>query len=149
MLPSRLPELQSNSSGNARETNSSAEQHGVLLAAAVMAIVGWGGLLQLVATTRPRIGGELWLFFILLQIAVTGSVLVVLRFFSLRFTSVDDDPLPAGVVVRRSVWAGILVVGSAWLLIPRALSLPFVLILVLILLVIEIFLRNRELAHER
>ena len=149
MLPSRLSELQSVSSGTARESKSSAEQHGVLLAAIVMAVVGWGGLLQLVATTRPRIGGELWLFFILLQIAITGSALPVLRFFSLRFTSVNDNPLPAGVIVRRSVWVGMLVAGSAWLLIPRALSLPFVLILVLILLVIEIFLRNRELAHER
>lgn len=149
MLPSRFPELRSVSSEADREAKYSAEQRGLLLAAIVMAVVGWGGLFQLVATTRPRIGGELWLFFILLQIAITGTVLPILRFFSLRFTSVTDDPLPAGVVLRRSVWAGMLVVGSAWLLIPRALSLPFVLILVLILLVIEIFLRNRELAHER
>ena len=149
MLPSQSPDLTSHSSENPPETKSSAEQHGLLLAALVMAVLGWGGLLQLVATTRPRIGGELWLFFILLQIAITGTSLPVLRFLSLRFTSVNDDPLPASVVVRRSVWAGILVVGSAWLLIPRALSPAYVLVLVLILLVIEIFLRNRELAHEQ
>lgn len=149
MLPSRPPDLQSETPGDSRERRAAAEQHGVLLAALIMAVVGWIGLIQLVATTRPRIGGELWLFFILLQIAITGTALPVLRFFSLRFTSVRDHPLPGGVVVRWSVWAGILVVGCAWLMIPRVLSLPFVLIMVLIILVIEIFLRNRELAHER
>ncbi len=148
MLPGQLPDSDSVSE-NPRNSKFSSEQKGVVLAAIVMAVVGWGGLVQLVTTTRPRIGGELWLIFILLQIAITGTVIPVLRFFSLRFTSVNNDPLPVGVVVRRSVWVGIFVVSSAWLLIPRALSLSFVLILVLILLVIEVFLRNRELANER
>ena len=148
MLPGHLPDSDSVFE-HPRNSKFSSEQKGVVIAGIVMAVVGWGGLVQLVTTTRPRIGGELWLLFILLQIAITGTVIPVLRFFSLRFTSVDDDPLPAGVVVRRSVAVGIFIVSSAWLLIPRALSLSFVLILMLILLVIEVFLRNRELANER
>ena len=55
----------------------------------------------------------------------------------------------AGVVVRRSVWIGIIVVTCAWLMIPRYMSLPILLILILSFVVIEVFLRNRELANER
>lgn len=143
-----MPDLQSPLAEDDSASKPFSEQHGVMLAAAVLALVGWGGLLQLVLTTRPRIGGELWLFFLLLQFAVAGTALPLLRLFSLRH-SLDAAPLPTSVIVRRSIWAGILLVGSAWLLIPRALSPFYVLILALILLLIEIFLRNREMAHER
>ena len=114
-----------------------------------MFIVGWGGLLYLIAMTRPRIGAEIWLFFILLQIAVTGTAIPIVRLVSKRMISTDEPALLTGVVVRRSVWIGIIVVSSAWLMIPRYLSLPIVLILILLFAVIEIFLRNRELANER
>lgn len=125
------------------------EQRGVILASLLMFIVGWGGLAHLVLTTRPRIGGELWLFFILLQIAVTGTAVPFVRLLSQRLAR-SDDPLPlTGLVVRRSVWIGIIVVLCAWLMIPRYLSLPIMVIVVLLFIVIEAFLRNRELANER
>ena len=129
--------------------NSSGEQRGVLLASLMMFIAGWSGLAYLVVNTRPRIGGEIWLFFILLQIAVTGSAIPIVRLVSQRLASSQDDFPLTGVVVRRSVWIGIIVVTCAWLLIPRYLSLPIVLILILLFAVIEIFLRNRELVNER
>ncbi|MDE2635116.1 MAG: hypothetical protein OXI30_02025 [Chloroflexota bacterium] len=125
------------------------ESRGVLLAAIVMAIVGWGGLAHLVVNTRPRIGGEIWLFFIFLQIAVTGSAIPVMRLASLRLARAQAGAPQTGVIVRRSVWIGIIAVTCAWLLIPRYLTLPILLILALLFLVIEIFLRNRELADER
>ena len=132
-----------------RERNPSGEQRGVLLASLIMFIVGWGGLLYLIAMTRPRIGAEIWLFFILLQIAVTGTAIPIVRLVSKRMISAAEPAMLTGVVVRRSVWIGIIVVSSAWLMIPRYLSLPIVLILILLFAVIEIFLRNRELANER
>lgn len=122
---------------------------GMLVAAAVMMMVGWGGLMQLITTTRPRIGGEIWLFFILLQMAVTGTAIPIVRYFSIRFMSAFAAAPLAGVIVRRSVWVGIMAVACAWLLIPRALSLSFALILLLMFIVIEIFLRSREMSHER
>ena len=131
------------------ERRSDGEQRGVLLASLLMFIVGWGGLLHLVLSTRPRIGGEIWLFFILLQIAVTGTAIPILRLISQRLTP-KNAPVPlTGVVIRRSVWIGIVVVTCAWLLIPRYLSLPIVLVVILLFVVIEVFLRNRELANER
>ena len=125
------------------------EQRGVLLASLLMFMVGWGGLLYLVMSTRPRIGGEIWLFFILLQIAVTGTAIPIVCLISQRLAPTNNSVPLTGVVVRRSVWIGIIVVTCAWLMIPRYLSLPIVLILILLFVVIEIFLRNRELAHER
>lgn len=125
------------------------ETRGVLLASLIMFIAGWGGLALLVVSTRPRIGGEIWLFFILLQIAVTGTAIPIIRFFSQRMARTRDDLPLTGVVVRRSVWIGIIAVTCAWLLIPRYLTLPILLILILLFVVIEIFLRNRELVNER
>lgn len=127
----------------------SAETRGVLLASLVMFIVGWGGLAYLVFNTRPRIGGEIWLFFILLQIAVTGSAIPVMRLVSQRLARTQERAPLTGVVVRRSVWVGIIAVTCAWLLIPRYLTLPLVLILIVLFVVIEVFLRNRELVNER
>ncbi|MCY3865586.1 MAG: hypothetical protein OXG68_09115 [Chloroflexi bacterium] len=119
------------------------------MASLLMIVIGWGGLLYLVISTRPRIGGEIWLFFILLQIAVTGTSIPFMRLVSQRLRPVNDRVPLAGVVVRRSVWIGIIVVTCAWLMIPRYMSLPILLILMLLIAVIEVFLRNRELANER
>lgn len=131
------------------EAKPAGEAHGVLLAALVMFVVGWGGLIYLIATTRPRIGGEIWLFFILLQIAVTGTAIPPVRFISGRLAQADGQQPMTGVIVRRSVWIGIIAVICAWLLIPRYLSLPVLFILVTLFFVVEVFLRNRELVNER
>ncbi len=121
---------------------------GVLLAAVGMMIVGWGGLYALVMTTLPRVG-QRWLFFVLLHVAVTGTVLPFVRFLNIRFTPMTRDVLPGGVVVRQSVWIGLFVVTCAWLQIPRVLSWPIIFLVALMFIVIEVFLRSRELAHER
>ena len=130
------------------ERRSDGESRGVLLASLLMIIVGWFGLAHLVVSTRPRIGGEIWLFFILLQIAVTGLAIPIVFLISQRLAPKQDPFTRTGVVVRRSVWIGIIVVACAWLLIPRYLSLPVVAVVVLLFVVIEVFLRNRELANE-
>ena len=126
-----------------------AEQKGLLFAALLMMLAGWAALAQLISTTRPRIGGEIWLFFVLLQIAMTGTSIPVWLLLGLRASAVDKEGPSIAVIVRRSIWVGMLVVACAWLMIPRALSLPFTVILLLFFGAIEVFLRNRESAHER
>jgi hypothetical protein len=121
---------------------------GVLIAAFVMMIGGWWGLYQLVTTTLPRVGAR-WLFFVLLHVAVTGTVIPFIRYLNVRFTPVSAELPPGGVVVRQSVWIGLFVVTCAWLQIPRVLSWPIAFFLGLVFVVIEIFLRSREIAHER
>lgn len=122
---------------------------GLLVAAVVMMIIGWGGLYRLMTTTLPRIGGELWLFFILLLVAITGTAVPIVRYLNVRFTPMDVDVPPGGVIVRQSIWIGLFVVTCAWLQIPRALSLPLALFIILVLVVVEVFLRSRELIAER
>ena len=56
---------------------------------------------------------------------------------------------PSGVIVRQSIWIGLFFVMCAWLQIPRALSLPLAFFMALIFIVVEIFLRTREIAAFR
>lgn len=122
---------------------------GVLAAAAVMFIVGWGGLYLLITTQIPRIGGQLWLFFVLLHIAVTGTAVPFVRYFNVRLTPRRVPLPPGGIIVRQSVWVGLYAVACAWLRIPRTLTLPIAFLLALVFIVIEVFLRLREIANER
>lgn len=134
---------------NRQSSNMPPDHVGLLIAAVLMMLIGWLGLFQLISTSLPRIGGELWLFFSLLQIAVTGTVIPFVRFMNVRFTSLMDDLPPGGVIVRQSVWIGLFVVTCAWLQIPRALSFPLAIFVALVFIVVEIFLRTRELSAER
>jgi hypothetical protein len=116
---------------------------GVLVAAVLMIGVGWAGLAYLITTQTPRIGAELWLFFILLHLAVTGTVLPVIRYLNVSLFAGRGIP-PGGVIVRQSVWVGLYVVICAWLQILRALSVPIMFFLASVFLVLEVFLRMRE-----
>jgi len=121
---------------------------GVMVAGVLMFLVGWGGLYALVTTTLPRVGPR-WIFFVLLQIAVTGTVLPFVRYLNVRFTAVDEPLPPGGVLVRQSIWVGLFVVTCAWLQIPRVLNLPIAFFVAMAFVIVEVFLRNREIAHER
>ena len=116
-----------------------------------MIVIGFGGLYWLIfaSGSLPRIGGELWLFFVLLLIAVSGVALPIVRYLNVRFTPLDREVPPSGVIVRQSVWIGLWVVVCAWLQIPRLLTLPIAVFTLFALLIIEGFLRNREYVAER
>lgn len=124
---------------------------GLMTAAAVMIVVGLGGLYWLVigSGSLPRIGGELWLFFVLLLTASSGLALPLIRFINVRFTPLHREVPSAGVIVRQSVWVGMWVVVCAWLQIPRLLTLPLAIFIAAALLMVELFLRSRELAAEQ
>lgn len=121
---------------------------GVMIAAVVMIVGGWLGLYQLITTTLPRVG-QRWIFFLLLQIALTGTVLPFVRYLNVRFTPVDAELPPGGVIVRQSIWIGLFGVLCAWLQIPRVLNLPIAFFLALVFAGIEFFLRSREIRLER
>ncbi len=125
-----------------------ADHVGALIAALLMVALGWGGLYVLVISTTPRVGPR-WVFFVLLQVAVTGTVLPLVRLLNMRFTPLRAPAPPAVVLVRQSVWIGLFTVICVWLQIPRALQLHVVLLVALVFAVLEIVLRSRELASER
>jgi hypothetical protein len=129
--------------------NTPSDHAGLLVAAALMIALGYGGLAWLVTQALPRIGGELWLFFVLLLLAVSGTALPIVRYLNVRFTPLEREVPPAGVIVRQSIWVGLFVVTCAWLQIPRLLNAALALLIALLLLGAELFIRSRELAAER
>lgn len=129
--------------------NTPADHIGLIIASLLMMMGGWGGLGYLLTNSLPRIGGELWLFFLLLQIAITGTAIPFVRFLNLRVTPLFAEVPPSGVIVRQSIWIGLFVVTCAWLQIPRALSLPLAAFVALVFIVVEVFLRSREILAER
>lgn len=121
---------------------------GMLIAAVALIVAGWGGLYLLVTTQIPRVG-QRWLFFVLLQVAVAGTVMPFLRYINIRLTPETRLVPPSGVIVREAVWFGLFVVTCAWLQIPRVLTLPTTFFLALAFIVIELFLRSREIPNEQ
>lgn len=122
---------------------------GMLAAALVMGVLAWAGLAALIITQPPRIGGQLWLFFVLLCVAISCTILPFVRYLNVRLTPLTRDLPPSGVILRQSVWFGLFVMVCAWLQIPRVLSLPMATLLALAFIGVEIFLRVREIPNER
>jgi len=121
---------------------------GVMIVGVGFMVIGWLGLFQLITTTLPRVG-QRWIFFLLLQIAVTGTVLPFVRYLNVRFTPISAELPPGGVIVRQSIWVGLFVVTCTWLQIPRLLNLPMIFLVAIVFIVIEAFLRSREIRSER
>ncbi|MCU0476702.1 MAG: hypothetical protein MUC99_11440 [Anaerolineae bacterium] len=117
---------------------------GMFIAAALMGVTAWVGLYWLIFQNPPHIGGQLWLFFVLLSIAVSCTVLPFVRYFNVRLTPLDRDLPPSGVIIRQSVWVGLYVAVCAWLQIPRALSVAAATLLAIAFIGVEVFLRARE-----
>ena len=90
-----------------------------MIAAAVLAALGWLGLLLLLNTTLPTIGPR-WLFFFLLTQAATGTALPFVWFLRRRFGGEASPPV---VLLREALWVGLYASVCAWLQINRSLSL--------------------------
>ncbi len=113
----------------------------VLPASLMMALTGWLGIAALVFLTLPTIGPR-WLFFFMLVLALTGSVLPLAAFLNLRFPT--TPPAPAGVILREALWVGIYFATLAWLQIGRVLTGPLALVILVGLILMEWLLRLRE-----
>jgi hypothetical protein len=130
-------------------TNQAPPDHtGMTVAAVIMIFLGWGGLYVLITTQVPRVG-QRWLFFLLVQIAIAGTTMPFLRYLNVRLTPLSRMIPPSGVIVRQSVWFGLFAVTCLWLQIPRVLTVPMIFFLALAFLVIELFLRSREIPNEQ
>ena len=82
----------------------------------------------------PRIGGQIWIFFVLLHMAITGTAIPLVRYINVRFTPIRAPLPPGGIIVRQSVWIGLYLVVCAWMQIPRVLTPIVALLLALVLL---------------
>jgi hypothetical protein len=121
-----------------------ADRNGVLIAAGIMAGIGWVSMYQLIRTAAP-LAFPRWLFFILLYMSITGTALPLLWYLNQRFSR--TVPITGGILLRQGMWCGLFSVTVAWLQMTRALSPATGFFLALSMVVIEIFLRLRERNH--
>ncbi len=121
-----------------------ADHAGVLLAGLAMMGVGGIGIATLISIGQPRIGAELWLYFLCIHLIITGGSLPIVRFINMRFIPLTAEPPSGGVLVRQSVWLGLFAVIVVWLQILRVLSVVILFLLALVFIVLEVFLQLRE-----
>ncbi len=114
------------------------------LSSLLLMIVGWGGLYLLLTQTFPYVWPR-WGFFVLVLIALTGTVLPIVYFFHRRFPG--EKPVEANVIVRQAMWFGVYGATLAWLQLGRLVTIYVILGLAGGLAAIEYFIRLRENAH--
>ena len=114
------------------------------VSAFLLILMGWGGLLAVLYLSVPIIWFR-WIFFALLILALTGTVLPIVYFFHRRFPS--EPPAEANVIVRQAVWFGVYGATLAWLQLGRLVTVYVILGLAGGILAIEYFLRLRERAR--
>lgn len=114
------------------------------ISALLLILLGWGGLLAVLYLSVPIIWFR-FLFFVLLILALTGTVLPIVYFFHRRFPG--EPPAESNVIVRQAVWFGVYGATLAWLQLGRLVTVYVILGLAGGILAIEYFLRLRERAR--
>lgn len=112
-------------------------------AGVLLAVGGWSGMLWLISNQLPTVPNR-WAFYALLHVALTGTALPFIRLLHQRFSRQRGIFIGSGTLVRQAVWIGLLGTTFAWLRIPRLLSLPLAVVLILAIIIIEALLRLRE-----
>lgn len=110
----------------------------LLYAAAIMAFVGWLGLLLLFSTTLPTVGPR-WLFFFLLALAATGTALPFVWLLHRRFT--PSVKAPSSTLLRQALLLTLFIELCTWLQINRSLTLPLAILLALGMMALGFLLR--------
>ena len=111
------------------------------LSSLVLMVTGWAGLYFLITETRPEVWPR-WGFFVLMLIAITGTLLPIVYFFHRRFP--DEPPADANVIVRQALWFGVYGSTLAWLQLGRLVTVYVIIGLALGLFAIEYVIRLRE-----
>lgn len=119
------------------------DYRGFGLASALLALVGWGGVVYLVSATIPTPGPR-WLFFVVWLMGVTGTAGPFVWYLNRRFSRI---PVPPGVLMRQALWVGLFGTACLWLQIPRTLTFTILVLILAGLCGIEWFLRMRERAR--
>jgi hypothetical protein len=110
----------------------------LLFAAAIMAIIGWLGLLLLLNSTLPTVGPR-WLFFFLLGLATTGTALPFIWLLHRRFA--PETPAPSSTLLRQALLLTLFIELCIWLQINRSLTLPLAILLAVGMIVLGLLLR--------
>ncbi len=112
-------------------------------AGVLLAVGGWSGLIWLLSNALPTVPNR-WAFYGLVHVALTGTALPFVHLLHKRFSREHAVTLEPGVLVRQANWVGLFGAACIWLRIPRLLSLPMAIVLMIALIIIESLLRLRE-----
>jgi hypothetical protein len=113
----------------------------LMISAAILASLGWLGLLLLFSSTLPTVGPR-WLFFFLLAFALTGSALPFIWLLHRRFAA--SHLSPSSILLRQALLVTLYGEICTWLQINRSLSLSMAVLLALGLISVEWFLNLLE-----
>jgi hypothetical protein len=116
----------------------------VAISSLFLMIFGWGGLYYLINFTFPYVWPR-WAFFVLLLMAVTGTVLPIVYLFHRRFPG--HKPAEGNVIVRQALWFGVYAATLAWLQLGGLVTVYVIVGLAAGLFAIEYLIRLREKAH--
>jgi hypothetical protein len=116
----------------------------VALSSLFLMLFGWGGLYYIINYTFPYVWPR-WAFFVLVLMAVTGTVLPIVYFFHRRFPG--EKPAEGNVIVRQALWFGIYAATLAWLQLGRMVTVYVIVGLAAGFFAIEYLIRLREKAH--
>lgn len=117
---------------------SSSTYRSLMIAAVVLALSGWLGLVLLLTTSLPTVGPR-WLFFFLLTLAATGTTLPFLWLLDRRFAT--GRTATASNLLRQALLVALFADFCIWLQINRSLSLPLAILIALGLFAMERLLR--------
>lgn len=120
---------------------SSAHYRSLLIAAVILAVIGWFGLYLVLTTSLPTVGPR-WLFFFLWTMAITGTSIPFVWLLHRRF--MGERIAPSTTLLRQGLWIGFYAAICIWLQINRSLNLPLALLLAIGLIAIEWFVRLLE-----
>jgi hypothetical protein len=111
----------------------------VEILAILLAVAGWWALYQLATQVRPSEAGVLALFFVLLSLTLSATLVPVAAYLNRRFAPKASSRAPFRFL-RHSIMGGLCLTSWAWLQMHRAFNLGFAFIIALIFVSIELFL---------
>ncbi|HKZ55400.1 MAG TPA: hypothetical protein VJ123_07965 [Anaerolineales bacterium] len=106
----------------------------LMIAAAILTLIGWSGLYLLLTQTLPTLGPR-WLLFFLLTLALTGSSLPFVWLLQRRFGR--QVPASSSVLLREALMVGLFGAVCLWLRVNRSLTVALAVLLAVGLLAIE------------
>jgi hypothetical protein len=121
------------------------ERRGWVLYAILIAIIAWVGLWSVVMQLPVNSTSKV-LFFVLLFVSITCTVMPPAAYLNARFGRPRNRRTYRMRFARQSVWCGLFVVLAAWLRMEprRLLSTTLIVILMAVFILIETFLVMRE-----
>jgi hypothetical protein len=118
----------------------------ITLAAILLAVVGWWGLYELTGTMGPDQPSAQTLFYALLFLAITGTLVPPAAFLNRRFApqQVKHDSMR---FLRHAAWAGLCLTSWAWLQTHRIFNVAFALVIALVFVALEVMISRMRSAE--